>query len=110
MTDALTDAVRRLKGLREDVERLKAARNESGEVRLFFTASELAVSSDQFDIRGTAVQIVDGGVGLDSSQIRGPSISETDVGVGTDTVEISAQNLEQATYNSSGYNTGGYNG
>lgn len=34
MTDPITEAVRRLRGLREDVERLKAARDEEGEVRI----------------------------------------------------------------------------
>ena len=52
MTDDLTDAVRRLKELQSDVERLKAARDQEGEPRLFFEASEAAVASDaQADLR-----------------------------------------------------------
>jgi|APHM01.1.fsa_nt_gi hypothetical protein len=41
MTDALTDAVRRIKGLQADIERLKAAQDEEGEPRLFFVEDEL---------------------------------------------------------------------
>jgi hypothetical protein len=52
MTDELTDAVRRLKELQSDVERLKAARDQEGEPRLFFETSEIASATDrQADLR-----------------------------------------------------------
>jgi hypothetical protein len=52
MTDALTDAVRRLKQLQEDVERLKAGQDEEGEPRLLFSVGEQAVAADlQTDLR-----------------------------------------------------------
>lgn len=44
--DDLTNAVRRLKALREDVERLKADRDEEGEVRLVRVVNERATTSD----------------------------------------------------------------
>jgi len=47
MTDELTDAVRRLKELQADVERLKAGDDQRGVPRLLFSQSETAVGSDQ---------------------------------------------------------------
>jgi hypothetical protein len=47
MTDGLTDAVRRIKQLQNDVERLKSAENEEGEPRLIFNAQERATATDQ---------------------------------------------------------------
>jgi acyl carrier protein len=47
MTDPLTDAVRRLKGLQEDIERLKSEQDEEGEPRLFFVEDEfIAVANN----------------------------------------------------------------
>jgi hypothetical protein len=50
MTDPLTDAVRRLKELEQDVERLKSAENEEGEPRLIFNAQERAVAGETLKI------------------------------------------------------------
>jgi hypothetical protein len=50
MTDGLTDAVRRLKQLQNDVERLKSAENEEGEPRLIFNAQERAVADETVKI------------------------------------------------------------
>lgn len=46
MTDGLTDAVRRLKGLQEDVERLKSAQNTEAEPRLLFEFDDVATADD----------------------------------------------------------------
>jgi len=46
MTDDLTDAVRRLKELQADVERLKAGDDQRGVPRLLFSQSETAVAND----------------------------------------------------------------
>jgi len=46
MTDDLTDAVRRLKQLQADVERLKAGDDQRGVPRLLFSQSETAVAND----------------------------------------------------------------
>jgi hypothetical protein len=47
MTDDLTDAVRRLKELQADVERLKAGDDQRGVPRLLFSQSETAVARDR---------------------------------------------------------------
>jgi len=55
MTDELTDAIRRLKGLQEDVERLKSADDQRGVPRLLFSQSETAVADDVPTIAGADV-------------------------------------------------------
>lgn len=50
MTDGLTDAVRRLKGLQEDVERLKSAQNVEAEPRLLFEIADVAVADDSSNL------------------------------------------------------------
>jgi hypothetical protein len=52
MTDPLTDAVRRLKELQQDVERLQSGQDEEGEPRLFFNAQEQAVGDDTLAVIG----------------------------------------------------------
>jgi len=52
MTDDLTDAVRRLKELQADVERLKAGDDQRGVPRLLFSQSETAVASDVSTVAG----------------------------------------------------------
>jgi len=52
MTDELTDAVRRLKELQADVERLKAGDDQRGVPRLLFSQSETAVASDVSTVTG----------------------------------------------------------
>jgi hypothetical protein len=56
MTDGLTDAVRRLKQLQNDVERLKSAENEEGEPRLIFNAQERAVAAETVKIGADETQ------------------------------------------------------
>jgi len=46
MTDELTDAVRRLKELQTDVERLKASRDQEGVPRLLFQVIEVAEATE----------------------------------------------------------------
>jgi hypothetical protein len=50
MTDPLTDAVRRIKGLQADIERLKAAQDEEGEPRLFFVQDEFVAVGNELSI------------------------------------------------------------
>jgi hypothetical protein len=52
MTDPLTDAVRRLKQLQQDVERLQSGQDEEGEPRLFFSALEQGVADDDLAVIG----------------------------------------------------------
>lgn len=56
MTDPLTDAVRRLKQLQQDVERLQSAEDEEGEPRLFFTTEEQARADDDLAIGPTELR------------------------------------------------------
>jgi hypothetical protein len=56
MTDPLTDAVRRLKGLQEDVERLKAEQDEEGQPRLLFSEAETAAVSQGLGLRSTTLE------------------------------------------------------
>jgi hypothetical protein len=51
MTDGLTDAVRRLKKLQQDVERLKSGEDEEGEPRLLFSIQEQAAADDRPTLR-----------------------------------------------------------
>jgi len=92
MTDDLTDAVRRLKELQSDVERLKAARDQEGEPRLFFETSEVAVA-------------------IDALSVAGADLSALDVAVASDAqADLRLQRaVADATYGAAGYNTSTYN-
>jgi len=74
MTDPLTDAVRRLKGLQEDVERLKAAQNEEGEPRIFLQEQDAARASDALSLRAADIGIFESARGSD---VQRPLVSET---------------------------------
>jgi hypothetical protein len=68
MTDPLTDAVRRLKKLQQDVERLQSAEDEEGEPRLFFTAQEQAQAAIIVDILNNDVSNVETATATDTQQ------------------------------------------
>ena len=108
MSDALTDAVRRLKALREDVERLKAAQNEEGEVRLFFPSEETATASDAVDLRGPEITAAEVATAADAIDLRGPDVVETDAATATDSGRVHGRDVERATWNNSGWNTSTY--
>ena len=108
MSDALTDAVRRLKALREDVERLKAAQNEEGEVRLFFPSEEIATASDTVDVTGANVAAAEVAAAADALDLRGPDVVETDAAAATDSGRVHGRDVERATWNTSGWNTSTY--
>jgi hypothetical protein len=73
MTDPLTDAVRRLKGLQEDVERLKAAQNEEGEPRIFIQEQDAARASDTTSLRAADIAVFEAAQATDAQQ---PLVSE----------------------------------
>lgn len=108
MSDALTDAVRRLKALREDVERLKAAQNEEGEVRLFFPSEDVATASDAVDVVGGNVTAADVAAAADTIDVRGPGVVEADIATADDASDVYGRDVATATYNESGYNTSTY--
>ena len=91
MTDPLTDAVRRLKELQEDVERLKAGRDEEGEPRVFIAEQDRGVATDVFDLRAA-------------------DIDAEETALATDTQALRLQREhEAATWGTSGWATSGYN-
>jgi hypothetical protein len=92
MTDPLTDAVRRLKQLQQDVERLQSAEDEEGEPRLFFTSQEQAIANETVKI------------GADESE------SETATANDQQTDLRKQRGVDDGGhYNSTGYVTASYN-
>jgi hypothetical protein len=77
MTDPLTDAVRRIKQLQNDVERLKSAENEEGEPRLFFNTQERAVATETIKI--------------------GPDETQSEIAVATETIKIGPDEVQFET-------------
>jgi hypothetical protein len=129
MTNDLTDAVRRLKELQSDVERLKAARDQEGEPRLFFEASEVAVAIDALSVAGADLSALDVAVasdaqaGLVASDIdAAETATATDAQAGlvasdidaaeraavTDALSLFGGDLTAGAYNSTSYNTTTY--
>jgi pyruvate kinase len=129
MTDSLTDAVRRLKGLQADVERLKAERDQEGVPRLFFSAPEDALAVDTLalrreDILGTDTVTVDdtqtGLVFQDLDAADTVTVDDAQTGLvfqdldAADTVTVddtplsAIRDVTAPGYNSVGYNTSDY--
>jgi len=73
MTDPLTDAVRRLKGLQEDVERLKAAQNEEGEPRIFLQEQDAVGVDDALSLRAADIGVFESARAAD---VQRPLVSE----------------------------------
>jgi len=92
MTDDLTDAVRRLKELQADVERLKAGDDQRGVPRLLFSQSETAVASD----RQSELTLRD----LQQSDVAEALDAQTDL--------RKQRTVEDGFYNAAGYNTATY--
>jgi hypothetical protein len=92
MTDGLTDAVRRLKGLQEDVEQLKAAREQEGVPLIILQDSEGATASDaQAGLVASDFDVADTATAADAQ------------------TDLRLQGLlEPATYNRAGYVTSTY--
>jgi len=112
MTDGLTDAVRRLKGLQEDVEQLKAAREQEGVPLIILQDSEGATASDaqaglvasDLDVADTATA-ADAQAGLIASDF---DVADTATAADAQT-DLRLQGLlEPATYNRAGYVTSTY--
>jgi hypothetical protein len=84
MTDPLTDAVRRLKGLQEDVERLKAAQNEEGEPRIFLQEQDAARASDALSLRAADIGIFESARASDALSLRAADIGIFESARGSD--------------------------
>jgi hypothetical protein len=95
MTDGLTDAVRRLKQLQNDVERLKSAENEEGEPRLIFNAQERAVADETVKVGPDETQFETATADDQQTDLR----KQREVGA-----NINHGQFTTATYNTTTYN------
>ena len=110
MTDPLTDAVRRLKALQEDVERLKAGRDQEGEPRIFLTEQDRGVATDVFDLRAADIDAEETPLATDVFDLRAADIDAEETALATDTQALRLQREhEAATWGTSGWGTSGYN-
>ena len=130
MTDPITDAVRRLKELQEDVERLKAGRDEEGEPRVYISERDRSTATDEQHVRGNDVEAVDVATARDEQHVRGNDVEAVDVATARDEQHVRGNDVEAvdvatardeqrdlrlqrehepATWNSAGWNTSGYN-
>jgi hypothetical protein len=112
MTDPLTDAVRRLKKLQQDVERLQSAEDEEGEPRLFFTTQEQAQATEETRI-GPDIPAFEQANATDrQAELVANDVLGTDVATAADIQQdLRLQRLQNddGFYNSIGYNTSSYN-
>jgi hypothetical protein len=97
MTDELTDAVRRLKELQADVERLKAGDDQRGVPRLLFSQSETAVGRDRTDTRSRDAVSFEAAVGRDRTDTRSRDVVSFETAVGRDRQsELTLRDLQQS--------------
>jgi hypothetical protein len=109
MTDPLTDAVRRLKKLQQDVERLQSGEDEEGEPRLFFQSQDRAIAETTIELAAPDIEQVERAVVNDAIAI-GPDIVQSETATAEETVAIRGRTVSDVgTYNSTGYNTSSYN-
>jgi predicted membrane GTPase involved in stress response len=111
MTDALTDAVRRLKELQQDVERIKSGENEEGQPRLLFSVQEQTITEDVNSVVGSDILNSEVVANDDALDIVGSDIANTETVAADDVQEdLRGRQIDDpATYNSVGYNTSAYN-
>jgi hypothetical protein len=96
MTDPLTDAVRRLKELQQDVERLQSSQDEAAQPRLFFTTQEQATADDSFET-------------TDSDESQSETVAVTDTTAIRQQRQV-GENVNHAQWTTSTYNTTTWNG
>jgi hypothetical protein len=109
MTDPLTDAVRRLKQLQQDVERLQSGQEQEGEPRLFFQTQEQAVAETAIEISGPDIAQAEQAEANDTIAI-GPDVTQSEIATVNEAVDIRARTVsDPGAYNSVGYNTSSYN-
>jgi hypothetical protein len=111
MTDALTDAVRRIKKLQQDVERLKSSENEEGQPRLLFSIQEQTLTGATVSVVSSDIDSVETAETADVLNLVDSDIDNSET-VATDDVQEDLRGRQvddSATYNDSGYNTSSYN-
>lgn len=96
MTDPLTDAVRRLKRLQQDVERLKAGQDEEGEPRLFVTEQDRAVARDESDVRSDDVAASETATAADTADIRPNDLQSIETARADDTINVRDRDVAAA--------------
>jgi hypothetical protein len=110
MTDALTDAVRRIKKLQQDVERLKSSENEEGQPRLLFSIQEQTTADDAVSVRPPDFENVEAVESADVLNIVDSDINNSETVAADDTQDIRGRQVNSAgRYNRVGYNTASYN-
>jgi len=113
MTDGLTDAVRRIKGLQRDVEQLKSAREQEGVPLIVLQSAEQAAASDaQVGLVNSDLKNVDVATATDTQA----GLVDSDINNAETATAADAQDdlrlqrtIEDATYNNTGYLTTTYN-
>jgi hypothetical protein len=113
MTDGLTDAVRRIKGLQRDVEQLKSAREQEGVPLIVLQSAEQAVASDaqaglvNSDLKNVDVATAtDAQAGLVASDLNN---AETATAADVQDDLRLQRTIADATYNNAGYVTSTHN-
>jgi hypothetical protein len=110
MTDALTDAVRRIKKLQQDVERLKSSENEEGQPRLLFSVQEQTLTGAAVSVVSSDIDSVEIAATPDVLNLVDNNIENTETVATDDKQDIRGRQVDNsATYNNSGYNTSSYN-
>ena len=102
MTDPLGAAVKRLRNLREDVERLKSGSRREGLLRVLRQASDEAVADDTVST-GPAATASDEAHAQDSVS-TGPAASATDDAAADDSVATTVSTAEGAAWNEGAWN------
>jgi hypothetical protein len=109
MTDPLTDAVRRLKELQQDVERLQSGQEQEGEPRLFFQTQEEGVANTTIELTASDIAQAEQ-VEVNDAIAIGPDIVQSETATAEETVAIRGRTVSDAgTYNNVGYSTSSYN-
>jgi hypothetical protein len=110
MTDALTDAVRRIKELQQDVERLKSSENEEGQPRLLFSIQEQTLTGATVSVVSSDIDSVEIAATPDVLNLVDSDIKSVETVATDDKQDIRGRQVDNsATYNDSGYNTSSYN-
>jgi len=102
MTDDLTRAVKKLRGIQQDVERLKAARDEAGEVRFLRQTLDRCETDDSVDVDPDAT--VDDTTEAADSVATGPDAVVSDDISASDTTATTVGAVEQAVWGSAAWN------
>jgi len=109
MTDPITDAVRRIKRLQQDVERLKAGTSEEGEPRLFVSEADRAVASDESDTRLNDIAAAETARTTDTAVVRDRDIGTNETAIATDSeAKTAGESVAPLYWNDGAWNTSEY--